>query len=388
MTAVPLHRLLVGCAAGAVLCAGGFFLGRHTAPPRETPATGQRGGPAPAPAQTPAPAAGPLAAGVPDVSAGSLDALQASAVTPAAEEAFLAALSTLAAADPERALQRARVAATPRQRELYLRAVLRGWGGADALAASRWALDNVALGDRRAAVEAIVQGSIGRPDEAARAVSFLCAADPALTGDHGNTLVAELAHAGRFDLASRFAADGPEDCRAWWLATAFGRWAGYQPDAALAALGSFADPAVREAATQGLIAGWASGDPAALVKHAQEFPAGETRDAALREGLRQWVSLDPGAASAWMERRDPSPGLDSGAAALATTPALVVHRPDVAAGWAESITDPGLRADTLLDFVRLWAETDPSAARHYAATSPALRPETRRAALSSFAPSP
>jgi hypothetical protein len=67
---------------------------------------------------------------------------------------------------------------------------------------------------------------------------------------------------------------------------------------------------------------------------------------------------------------------------------LVSRRPEVAASWAESITDPSLRADTLLDFVRLWAETDPSSARNYAATSPALRPETRELALSSLSPSP
>jgi hypothetical protein len=89
-----------------------------------------------------------------------------------------------------------------------------------------------------------------------------------------------------------------------------------------------------------------------------------------------------------MDRRDPGRELDAGAAALATTPALVSRRPEVAASWAESITDPALRSDTLLDFVRLWAETDPSSARHYAATSPVLLPEARALALSSFEPSP
>lgn len=385
MTSAPIHRVLAGCAA---LCAVSFFLGRHTASPGADAPVLEVGVTPASLSSASVLDAGALAPERERAPADRLDALQAAATTPASEEAFLTELSSLAATDPERALQRARAAATPRRRELYLRAVLRGWGGADAFMASRWALENVPLGERRAAVEAIVQGSVGNPEDAMRAVSFLCAEDPALAGDHGNTFVAEFAHAGRFDLASRFAAQAPVEYRSWWLATAFGRWAAYQPEAALSSLGMIADPAVREAAAQGLVAGWAAGDPAALVARAQSFPAGEAREAALREGLRQWVSLDPGAASAWMERSEPSPGLDPGAAALATTPALVSHRPEVAASWAESITDPGLRADTLLDFVRLWAETDPSSARNYAATSPAMRPETRELALSSFQRSP
>lgn len=317
-----------------------------------------------------------------------LAARLAAPADPAEEAALLRALTRLAATDPARALALARSAPTPRQRELYLQAVLRGWAGQAPRDAADWVVAKVPPSERRVAVEALVQGALSDPDSALATLDHIRAADPLLAGDHGNTLVAELVNLGRFDLATRYAASGPPEHRAWWLATAYGRWAQYAPRDALASLSAHQDPAVREAAAQGLIAGWAASDPAGLVASANEIPDGPLRLSALNDGLRQWVHLDPGAASRWMESIDPAPELDPGAAALATTPALVARRPDVAAGWAESITDPGLRADTLLDFVRLWAESDPSAAHHYAATSPALRPETRTLALSSFPPSP
>lgn len=314
--------------------------------------------------------------------------LLAAPSTPAAEESQRVFLRDLAKKDPVRALALAESAKTPRQRDEFVRAALGGWGAADPLAAARWTLDKVRLGERRLAAEALLEGAIANPEAAVAAGDFLCASDPLLQSDHGNSLVSAFARVGRFDLAAEFAASAPGDFRAHWMSTAFLNWARYQPDAAIDAARGFADPAVRAEALQGVITGWVGSDPAALVASADKFPAGETREIALREGLQQWVFLDPAAASAWMDRRDPSRELDAGAAALATTPALVSRRPEVAASWAESITDPALRSDTLLDFVRLWAETDPSSARHYAATSPVLLPEARALALSSFAPSP
>ena len=85
-----------------------------------------------------------------------------------------------------------------------------------------------------------------------------------------------------------------------------------------------------------------------------------------------------------MDRLDPNRDLDAGAAAVATTPVIVEKKPDVATSWAESIVDPELRANTLLDVIRLWAERDPAAARSYAVNSPALPPETRTVALASI----
>ena len=139
---------------------------------------------------------------------------------------------------------------------------------------------------------------------------------------------------------------------------------------------------------QGLVAGWSSSDPAGLVSYAQTLPAGETRLNALRDGLSQWVYRDPKAATEWMDSHDPNPDLDAGAAAVAVLPALVEQKPDIAASWAESITDPELRINTLLDLIRIWGARDPTGARNYVATTSALPADRRELALSSLQPSP
>lgn len=308
--------------------------------------------------------------------------------TPATEQALCNQLQQVAATEPLRALELAKASPTPRQRELLRNAALQGWATRDPHAAAVWTLANVRSEERRIVVEAIAAGAITQPAVAINTINFLIAADPLLASDHGNALVTAFTRIGAFDTASQFAATGPAEFRAAWLCTTFNQWATYQPQAALAALGKINDPAVHAEARAGLYAGWSSSDPAALVAYAQALPIGEARLEALNTGLAQWVHLNPGAASIWMDKFDPAPDLDAGAAAIAITPALVAKKPDVAAGWAESITDPELRASTLLDLIRLWAAHDATGAHRYAATSPALSPETRQLALTSFEPSP
>ncbi len=309
------------------------------------------------------------------------NSLRIAPASPIAENARVAALTKLAAQDPERAIALALETPSPRERDLFTRAVIRGWASRDATAAAKWMLAHVRAGERRSASEALVDGAIAEPANALRAIEFLCEADPSLTSEHGNILVTALARAGHFDLATSFAAAGPSDYRAYWLSTAFVHWAQYDPHAAIGAAQSFADSSARDEALHGIIVGWARHDPAALVAYSTKLPAGETRTTALRDGLQQWVHLDPAAASAWMDQLDPSRELDHGAAAVATMPAIVEHRPDIAVSWAESIVDPQLRADTLLDLVRLWATTDPDRARRYATDATTLSPETRQRLL-------
>ena len=314
--------------------------------------------------------------------------LLASPSSPVTEQTLLDSLRTLAPTNPTLALELAQTAPTPRQRDEFIRAALHGWGTADPQAAAQWTLAHVRLGERRLAVEALIGGAISDPAAAIHAAQFLCSADSLLQSDHGHTLITALTRTGRFDLATEFAATASGEFRAYWLSTAFSQWANYQPAAAFSAAQTLSDSPARTEALQGAIAGWAASDPAALVAHAEKLPSSTLRASALREGLQQWVSLDPVAASAWMDRLDPSRDLDPGAAAVATTPVIVEKKPDVAASWAESIVDPQLRADTLLDLIRLWATRDPAAARSYAVNSPALRPETRELALSSLQPDP
>jgi hypothetical protein len=294
----------------------------------------------------------------------------------------------MGAADPQQALQLAQNAPTPRQREFFRNAVLQGWATRDPQSAAVWTLENVRSEERRAATEAIAAGAISRPDEAIRTFQHLISADPQLASDHGNALVFAFAHAGNYDTASQFATTGPAEFRAAWLCTVYHQWATYQPQSALAALDKISDSTARNEARSGLFAGWSSTDPASLVAHAQTLPIGAPRLDALKTGLEQWVHLNPVAAAAWMDKFDPGPDLDAGAAAIAVAPALVAKKPDIAASWAESISDPELRANTLCDLIQLWAQHDPAAARRYAATTQALPADRRELALSSLQPAP
>ena len=387
MKKLPTKNTLLFISGAFGLVALGFILGHITAPDFRVGASSQ------ATSEENRLQAGPgnESASVSILSqdaAASLRAFQHQPATPAGEQSLCTQLQQLAIKEPLRALELAASAPTPRQRELFRNAALQGWATRDPHAAGVWTLSNVRSEERRTAVEAIATGAVAQPEAAVCAFNHLIAADPLLASDHGNALANAFTRAGQYDIASQFAATGPTEYRAAWLCTVYHQWAGYQPQAALASLEKFPDSAARAEARNGLFAGWSNSDPASLVTYAQTLPLGETRLAALKDGLAQWVSRDPIAASAWMDKFDPSPDLDAGAAAVAVAPALIAKKPEVAASWAESITDPELRANTLVDLIRLWAEHDPVAARRYAATTPALPSDRRELALSSLQPSP
>ena len=372
-----LRSLTIACCIGMGV---GYSLGRRSAPvPTIAPSAAR-------PAVTLLPPTSDDQAAAPPsvVSAPSLLAIHTAPDTPAAEAQTGLELATLAATDPLRALNLAASAATPRQRALFQAAALRGWAARDPLAAADWTLAHVPKAGRRVAIEALAAGAIADPEAAIATYAHLIAIDPVHASEHGGALAEALARDGQFSTASRFAAAGPAACRATWLGIVYQNWAAYQPGAALENLAQIPDPVAREEARAALFVGWSQSDPAALVAHASTLPTGEPRLAALRDGLTQWVHLDPAAASAWMDTHDPAPDLDAGAAAIASSPALVAKNPEVAASWAESITDPELRANTLLDFIRLWAERDPAAARRYATTSVLVPPQTRALALATL----
>lgn len=393
MSSLSLRPAPVACAIATVFSIAGFCAGRWSGPAAAAPPL--RDAPAAAAVNVPristarhvaadSPAAGPAA---PEISH-AWEAYLSSPPTPSSEDAATASIRALAATDPVHALQLARSAATPRERDLFTRAALHGWGSVDPLSAGKWAIENVRTGERRLAVEAIITGSMTHPEDAIHAVTYLCASDPGLASDHGNTLVNELAKSGHFDLAGQFAATGPANYRAAWLATVFFKWGEYQPGAAVDAANAYPDPVVREEALQGVISGWVMSDPVAVVAYAETMSASPVRANAFRDGLQQWASLDAVAATDWMNNRTPSTDLDAGAAAIATSPELVAMKPDIATTWAESIVDPALRSETILDLIRLWGVVDLPNARAYVASSPALSPDTRQLALAALEPSP
>jgi hypothetical protein len=97
--------------------------------------------------------------------------------------------------------------------------------------------------------------------------------------------------------------------------------------------------------------------------------------------LPRWVSEDPVAAEQWIRSAGPSADLDDGRVAIATSAELLAKSPDIAAGWAESIHDPELRATVLQAVVDQWIHVDPVAARAFVQAEAALRPEERAVLL-------
>jgi hypothetical protein len=308
--------------------------------------------------------------------------------TPVSERRMAAYLEELAAHDPKRAMALALSEGNFRLRQHLRGAVLQAWAAfaPDEAAASALALPD---GDRQLAIEAVFVGAARNPGQAVQLNARLCAQEPALAGDYGQFLVTGLTEAGAYDTAVRFAAAEKSGNRSTWLNAAFFQWACHQPDQALAAFGKISDPAMRNSAFQGLILGWAMVNPAAVAAYADRLAPGEDRLQALTQALPQWASHDPVGASEWMINHfEPSPDSDTGVAAVATMPTLVNERPDVAVGWAESIAEPALRANTLRLVAQLWAKRDADAIRRFIIATPDLLASDRNALLDGLKPPP
>jgi hypothetical protein len=290
-----------------------------------------------------------------------------------------AALEDLAAQDPHRAMALALGENNLRLRQSLRHAALRGWASVSPDDAATWAMA-LPDGDRQLAIEAVFSGAVRHPEEAAKLGVRLCAQQPAFAGDYGQFLITGLAEVGEYDTAVRFAMSDSSEHHGPWLNTAFFQWATHQPDQALAAFGKISDPATRLPAFQGMILGWAMANPAAVAAYADKLAPGEDRTQALTQALPQWANHDPIGASEWMINHfEPSPDSDAGVAAVATMSNLINQRPDIAVGWAESISEPVLRANTLRAVAQQWSQQDVGAFRRFIASTPNLLASDRTA---------
>jgi hypothetical protein len=178
----------------------------------------------------------------------------------------------------------------------------------------------------------------------------------------------------------------PEQIRSEMLGTAFQYWAQAQPQRALDAAMSLPAGNARTTALDAAISGWAQADPSELAEFALNLSSTEDRSAALQTALREWVQINPKAASAWMDRFDPKPEFDAGAAAVALQSGVLARQPEIAASWAESITNPELKSSTLATVLREWGAKDAAAALNYARSSSALQPADRATVLNELDP--
>ena len=285
-------------------------------------------------------------------------------------------LEELATSEPARALALAQADGNLKLREILVQASLRGWARANPASAARWALVLPDANNRDQALSMVFAGAVAAdPDAAVQLGKSLIQQNPGEAPGYGARLIDALCDAGQFATAVQLAAGGDRESRTGWMASAYSKWAEFQPDAAARAAAALADSDLRSQALHGIVGGWATVDPAALVNFVVQLPPDADKAPLLSQSLEYWARQDPKNASAWIDKSDDRPELDQGVAAVATMSAL---KSDVALSWAESISNPTLRSETVATVVRNWMTTDLAAARDYFKTSQTLLPADRQ----------
>jgi hypothetical protein len=299
--------------------------------------------------------------------------------TPQGDRKLAELIEAMAKNAPERAMDLAAKEQSLRRRELLREAALHGWASVspDAALAAAMKLPGI---DNRAAIAAVLDGAAVDPAAVIALGRKISDGSGPVALDYGNLAITALTDHGHYEEAVRFAAAGAASNQAQWLDAAFVAWAREQPQQALAGLDQISDPAMRREAFQGVVQGWVETDPGSLAGRAINEPLSEDRSMELQQALTSWVSRDPVAASNWLSERDADPNLDSGIAAVATMSSLMSQRPEVAAEWAQSISDPQLRQGTLHTIGDEWRRQSPATLQNFLQANPRLS-EADRAAL-------
>jgi hypothetical protein len=301
--------------------------------------------------------------------------LSARPATPAGESEQADWIEKLARQDPQRAIALAAGQNNFRLRAALLRAALKGWGTTNPEAAVAWAQTETVM-DQAQAVNALLQGAVQDPDQAASVTAALIKNDSSRAAEYGGDLISALTEAGQFERAANFAAGGAANCREDWMLPAYSRWAEFQPQAAVASAMQITDPGLREAALNAITVGWSPTDPKGMVDFAQNnLPAGQ-QDFALSSAIGFWADSDPAAAATWINQNTSGPQTDTGVSEIALSPQLA-QNPEVAITWAESILNPQLRLETLTTLIEKWTAVDRASAENYIRNSPVLTPEDR-----------
>jgi hypothetical protein len=296
------------------------------------------------------------------------------------DEDLLALARTLVACSPERAIAWARAQSDSVSGRRLLSAVIRVWGESDPASAVDWALaqdDD----ERRQDLEAALAGAVRQPQLALAIVRRLLADDPNDGAGCGPALVVALNNAGQFQTALDFLNEGPPDSRLDWTTATFRRWGESWPEDAVKALDAIADAQLRNSAFQAVMNGWAAGDPAGLAAYAVSLPPGENRTFALSQAMDNWSLQDPAGLGAWLNTLTPGAEYDVGVALMIGKSDGANRSPEVALGWVEGISDPGLKLASLLRVLEQWVQTDSTAPAEYVKNATWLDDQQRPALL-------
>ena len=294
------------------------------------------------------------------------------------EEEMRRVLAALAAHDPASAIEMARQQIPTARRGEAHAAILKVWSQSAPEAAWRWVLANPeAAGSGQPGV--VLMQVAGRdPALALRFAAELAAARPDRAEEAYASVFSVMMQAGDYTAALHAVRQIADPALQSTLTQPIvAHWAVYQPDAVIGWLRSISDPAARDRLMNNVTQSLAVTEPRRAAEIAVTIQTAETRRTALTDAVTAWFDANPAEATAWVDRFDPHPDLDGIAATIATMPAIVATRADVAVGWAESITEEKLRLRSLSTIVSAWAGRDRAAALRYVETSPALNGEER-----------
>jgi hypothetical protein len=296
------------------------------------------------------------------------------------DEELLALARTVVARSPERAIAWARAQGDSVPGRRLLSAVLRAWGESDPAAAVDWALAQDD-GERRQDMEAALAGAVRQPQLALAIVRRLLADDPDDGAGCGPALVVALNNAGQFQTVLDFLTDGPLDSRLDWTTATFRHWGESRPQDAVKALDAIADAQLRNSAFQAVMNGWAAGDPAGLAAYAVSLSQGENRTFALSQAMDNWSLQDPAGLGAWLNTLATGAEYDAGVALMIGKSDGANRSPEVALGWVEGISDPGLKRASLLRVLEQWVQADSTAPAEYVKNAAWLDDQQRPALL-------
>lgn len=166
---------------------------------------------------------------------------------------------------------------------------------------------------------------------------------------------------GRYDLTSLIASD----------------WGRYEPEKAAAWLKGLPEGFERRQAMISLGQSWAEIDAQRAADFAAQLPASLERASMLSAAVDRWVTEHPGQVGEWLLRYQQSRDFDQIVSAIATNQQVVWQNPPLAISWAESITDPDVRLQSLSAIFDHWLTRDDQSAKAFLLKSGQLSADVR-----------
>lgn len=120
---------------------------------------------------------------------------------------------------------------------------------------------------------------------------------------------------------------------------------------------------------------WAYRDPNAAVEWLESLPPSEGRSEGLNSAFSSWAGRNPEEAGNHINQMPQSTERDHAISGYATR--MVYENPSAALAWADAVSDPAFREQTLIRTGQIYYRRDPNAAREWLANS-GLSPESQQ----------